>query len=41
MGERGRGVAITNAIGSRIERYRMETENLTYCTVIDGEGGLA
>lgn len=41
MGERGRGVAITNAIADRIERYRMETENLTYCTIIDGEGGLA
>ena len=37
MGERGRGVAITNTISDRIERYRMNDENLTYCTVIDQE----
>ncbi len=38
MGERGRGLAITNTITDRIERYRMDTENLTYCTIVDGEG---
>jgi CheY-like chemotaxis protein/anti-sigma regulatory factor (Ser/Thr protein kinase) len=37
MGERGRGLAITNAIADRIERYRVQTQNLTYCTIIDGE----
>jgi sigma-B regulation protein RsbU (phosphoserine phosphatase) len=37
MGENGRGLAITNTIANRIERYRMDSENLTYCTVIDGE----
>ena len=37
MGERGRGLAITNTIANRIERYRTNSENLTYCTVIDGE----
>lgn len=37
MGERGRGLAITNTIANRIERYRTNAENLTYCTVIDGE----
>lgn len=41
MGERGRGVAITNTISDRIERYRIQTQNLTYCTVIDEEGGEA
>ncbi len=38
MGERGRGLAITHSIVDRIERYRVNTENLTYCTVIDSEG---
>lgn len=38
MGERGRGLAITNTIADRIERYRVNAENLTYCTVIDQEG---
>lgn len=38
MGERGRGLAITNAITDRIERYRVQMKNLTYCTIIDGEG---
>ncbi|VGO16535.1 Response regulator PleD [Pontiella desulfatans] len=37
MGERGRGLAITNAITDRIERYRVQMQNLTYCTIIDGE----
>jgi len=37
MGERGRGLAITNAISDRIERYRVNDENLTYCTIIDQE----
>jgi sigma-B regulation protein RsbU (phosphoserine phosphatase) len=37
MGERGRGLAITNSITDRIERYRVQTQNLTYCTIIDGE----
>ncbi len=37
MGERGRGLAITNAISDRIERYRVEDENMTYCTIIDQE----
>lgn len=37
MGERGRGVAITNAIADRIERYRVQNQNLTYCTIIDEE----
>jgi len=36
MGEGGRGVAITNAIADRIERYRVLRKNLTYCTIIDG-----
>ncbi len=35
MGERGRGLAITNTITDRIERYRVQTRNLTYCTLID------
>ena len=35
MGERGRGLAITNSITDRIERYRVQSQNLTYCTVID------
>ncbi len=35
MGERGRGVAITNAITDRIERYRVQNQNLTFCTIID------
>ena len=39
MGERGRGIAITNAIADRIERYRVEGHNLTYCTIIDEGGG--
>jgi sigma-B regulation protein RsbU (phosphoserine phosphatase) len=40
MGERGRGLAITHAVADRIERYRVDTENLTYCTIIDtGEDG--
>ncbi len=38
MGERGRGLAITNTISDRIERYRVNDENLTYCTIIDQEG---
>lgn len=38
MGERGRGLAITNTIADRIERYRMDSKNLTYCTIVDGEG---
>ncbi|MEE9369492.1 MAG: response regulator [Pontiella sp.] len=37
MGERGRGLAITNSITDRIERYRVQNQNLTYCTLIDGE----
>jgi anti-sigma regulatory factor (Ser/Thr protein kinase) len=37
MGEHGRGLAITNSIANRIERYRINMENLTYCTVIDEE----
>jgi sigma-B regulation protein RsbU (phosphoserine phosphatase) len=37
MGERGRGLAITNTITDRIERYRVNSENLTYCTIIDQE----
>lgn len=37
MGERGRGLAITNSITDRIERYRVQSQNLTYCTIIDGE----
>jgi sigma-B regulation protein RsbU (phosphoserine phosphatase) len=37
MGERGRGLAITNTIVDRIERYRMNSENLTYCTIVDQE----
>jgi sigma-B regulation protein RsbU (phosphoserine phosphatase) len=37
MGERGRGLAITNTIADRIERYRMDSKNLTYCTVVDEE----
>ncbi len=37
MGERGRGIAITNAISNRIERFRVQTQNLTYCTIIDEE----
>lgn len=35
MGDRGRGLAITNAISDRIERYRVQTQNITYCTIID------
>ncbi len=38
MGERGRGVAITNAIANRIERYRVQNRNTTYCTIVDEEG---
>lgn len=37
MGERGRGLAITNAIADRIERYRVQMQNMTYCTIVDGE----
>ena len=37
LGERGRGLAITNAIVDRIERYRMNSQNLTYCTLVDQE----
>ncbi len=37
MGERGRGLAITNTISNRIERYRVQSQNLTYCTVVDEE----
>ncbi|MDZ8117138.1 response regulator [Pontiella sp. NLcol2] len=37
MGERGRGLAITNTITDRIERYRIQTQNLTYCTIVDEE----
>ena len=37
MGERGRGLAITNAVSNRIERYRVGDENMTYCTIIDQE----
>ena len=37
MGERGRGLAITNAIVDRIERYRVNSENLTFCTIVDQE----
>ncbi len=39
MGDRGRGLAITNAIVDRIERYRVNSKNITYCTIIDQEGG--
>lgn len=35
LGERGRGLAITNAIVDRIERYRINSQNLTYCTLVD------
>ncbi|VGO22915.1 ATP-binding SpoIIE family protein phosphatase [Pontiella sulfatireligans] len=38
MGDRGRGLAITHSLVDRIERYRVNTENLTYCTIIDSEG---
>jgi sigma-B regulation protein RsbU (phosphoserine phosphatase) len=38
MGDSGRGLVITNTIANRIERYRMNDESLTYCTVIDEEG---
>jgi sigma-B regulation protein RsbU (phosphoserine phosphatase) len=38
MGEHGRGLAITNSIADRIERYRIDSDNLTFCTVIDEEG---
>jgi sigma-B regulation protein RsbU (phosphoserine phosphatase) len=38
MGERGRGLAITNTIANRIERYRVQMQNLTYCTIVDEEG---
>lgn len=38
MGERGRGLAITNTITDRIERFRVQSQNLTYCTIVDGEG---
>ncbi|MDF7797930.1 response regulator [Pontiellaceae bacterium B1224] len=38
MGDRGRGLAITNTITDRIERYRVQSQNLTYCTIVD-EGG--
>jgi len=41
MGERGRGLAITNTIADRIERYRIQTQNLTYCTIVDEETGHA
>ena len=34
MGERGRGLAITNVVTDRIERYRVDGENITYCTRI-------
>ena len=37
MGENGRGLAITNSITDRIERYRVLMQNLTYCTIIDEE----
>ncbi len=37
MGERGRGLAITHRITDRIERYRVQSQNLTYCTVVDEE----
>jgi sigma-B regulation protein RsbU (phosphoserine phosphatase) len=37
MGERGRGLVITHAIADRIERYRVDSENLTYCTILDQE----
>ena len=35
MGERGRGLAITHTITDRIERYRVQKQNLTYCTIVD------
>lgn len=37
MGSRGRGLAITNTITDRIERYRVQSQNLTYCTIVDEE----
>jgi sigma-B regulation protein RsbU (phosphoserine phosphatase) len=37
MGERGRGLAITHSIVDCIERYRVNSENLTYCTIVDPE----
>jgi sigma-B regulation protein RsbU (phosphoserine phosphatase) len=40
MGERGRGLAITHSIVDRIEQYRVNTENMTYCTIVDVEGGV-
>jgi anti-sigma regulatory factor (Ser/Thr protein kinase) len=38
MGERGRGLAITHSITDRIERFRVNTENITYCTIVDEPG---
>lgn len=38
MGERGRGLAITNTVSDRIERYRVQSQNITYCTVVDEAG---
>jgi anti-sigma regulatory factor (Ser/Thr protein kinase) len=37
MGDRGRGLAITHAVSDRIEHYRVDEKNLTYCTIIDQE----
>jgi len=37
MGERGRGLAITHSIVDRIEQYRVESKNMTYCTIVDQE----
>lgn len=38
MGDRGRGLAITRAIVDRIECYRVNSDNLTFCTIVDQEG---
>jgi phosphoserine phosphatase RsbU/P len=37
LSDRGRGLTITHSIVDRIERYRVNTENMTYCTIVDGE----
>ncbi len=35
MRERGRGLVITQSIVDRIEHFRINSENLTFCTIID------
>lgn len=39
MGERGRGLAIAHSIVDCIERYRVNAENMTYCTIVDSPEG--